>query len=111
MEIYRTAGRLAIRRQCAAVFEENLVVSSCTMYTKEGNINECVISPCMVMKTIGIPSCTGTPGQPRKFVKCYAWISSYSVYKVGDTDNVRIFFTLQKRLRILNKGRIFPREN
>ena len=25
MEIYRTAGRLAIRRQCAAVFEENLL--------------------------------------------------------------------------------------
>ena len=69
MEIYRTAGRLAIRRQCAAVFEENLLST------------------------------------------CYAWISSYSVYKVGDTDNVRIFFTLQKRLRILNKGRIFPREN
>ena len=25
MEIYRTTGRLAIRRQCAAVFEENLL--------------------------------------------------------------------------------------
>ena len=33
-------------------------------YTKEGNINEYVITPRMAMKTIGISSCIGTPGQP-----------------------------------------------
>ena len=34
-------------------------------YTKERNINECVTTSCMDMKTIGIPPCTGTPGQPQ----------------------------------------------
>ena len=41
------------------------VVSSCTGTQKKETLTNCVISPCMVMKTIGIPSCTGTPGQPR----------------------------------------------
>ena len=29
-------------------------------YTKERNINECVTTPCMDMKTIGIPPCPRT---------------------------------------------------
>ena len=41
------------------------VVSSCTGTQKKETLTNCVITPCMVMKTIGIPSCTGTPGQPR----------------------------------------------
>ena len=40
------------------------VVSSCTGTQKKETLTNCVITPCMVMKTIGIPSCTGTPGQP-----------------------------------------------
>ena len=35
-------------------------------YTRERNINECVTTPCMDMKTIRIPPCAGTPGQPPK---------------------------------------------
>ena len=68
MEIYRTAGRLAIRRQYAAVFEENLL--SVTLGS---------------LRTLCTKSATRT--------------------------TFEFFFTLQKRLRILNKGRIFPREN
>ena len=29
----------------------------------------------------------------RIIYKCHAWIPFYSVYRVGETDNVRIFFT------------------
>ena len=45
---------------------KKLVVSSCTGTQKKETLTNCVITPCMVMKTIGIPSCTGTPGQPQK---------------------------------------------
>ena len=45
----------------------NLVVSSCTGTQRKETLTNCVITPCMVMKTKGIPSCTGTPGQPREF--------------------------------------------
>ena len=44
-----------------------VTISGCVLvyrYTKERNINECVTTPCMDVKTIGIPPCTGTPGQP-----------------------------------------------
>ena len=40
-------------------------------YTKERNINECVTTSCMDMKTIGIPPCTGTPGQPQIKSACH----------------------------------------
>ena len=40
------------------------VVSSCTGTQRKETLTNCVITPCMVMKTKGIPSCTGTPGQP-----------------------------------------------
>ena len=43
------------------------VVSSCTGTQKKETLTNCVITPCMVMKTKGIPSCTGTPGQPLEF--------------------------------------------
>ena len=42
------------------------VVSSCTGTQKKETLTNCVITPCMVMKTKGIPSCTGTPGQPHR---------------------------------------------
>ena len=42
------------------------VVSSCTGTQRKETLTNCVITPCMVMKTKGIPSCTGTPGQPQK---------------------------------------------
>ena len=41
-------------------------MSSCTGTQKKETLTNCVITPCMVMKTKGIPSCTGTPGQPPK---------------------------------------------
>ena len=40
------------------------VVSSCTGTQRKETLTNCVITPYMVMKTKGIPSCTGTPGQP-----------------------------------------------
>ena len=40
------------------------VVSSCTGTQRKETSTNCVITPYMVMKTKGIPSCTGTPGQP-----------------------------------------------
>ena len=43
------------------------VVSSCTGTQKKETLTNYVITPCMVMKTKGIPSCTGTPGQPQIF--------------------------------------------
>ena len=48
------------------------VVSSCTGTQKKETITNCVITPCMVMKTKGIPSCTGTPGQPR-YLSLHTW--------------------------------------
>ena len=45
---------------------QNLVVSSCTGTQRNETLTNCVTTPCMDMKTIGIPPCTGTPGQPPK---------------------------------------------
>ena len=39
------------------------VVSSCTGTQRNETLTNCVTTPCMDMKTIGIPPCTGTPGQ------------------------------------------------
>ena len=58
-----------------------LVVSSCTGTQKKETLTNCVISPCMVMKTIGIPSCTGTPGQP---LISYLIMSLIYVYHLCD---------------------------
>ena len=44
---------------------ESMVVSSCTGTQRNQTLTNCVTTPCMDMKTIGIPPCTGTPGQPR----------------------------------------------
>ena len=41
------------------------VVSSCTGTQRNETLTNCVTTPCMDVKTIGIPPCTGTPGQPR----------------------------------------------
>ena len=43
------------------------VVSSCTGTQRNETLTNCVTTPCMDMKTIGIPPCTGTPGQPPFF--------------------------------------------
>ena len=40
------------------------VVSSCTGTQRNETLTNCVTTPCMDMKTIGIPPCTSTPGQP-----------------------------------------------
>ena len=40
------------------------VVSSCTGTQRNETLTNCVTTPCMDMKTIGIPPYTGTPGQP-----------------------------------------------
>ena len=59
-KIYQVEGTILVSVR-------NLVVSSCTGTQKKETLTNCVITPCMVMKTKGIPSCTGTPGQPPKF--------------------------------------------
>ena len=46
---------------------QNLVVSSCTSTQRNETLMNCITTPCMDVKTIGIPPCTGTPGQPPKF--------------------------------------------
>ena len=43
------------------------VVSSCTGTQRNPTLTNCATTPCMDMKTIGIPPCTGTPGQPRNW--------------------------------------------
>ena len=48
-----------------------MVVSSCTGTQRKETLTNCVITPCMVMKTKEIPSCTGTPGQPPKCTLCH----------------------------------------
>ena len=52
--------------KCKTQLSDNpvAVVSSCTGTQKKETLTNCVITPCMVMKAKGIPSCTGTPGQP-----------------------------------------------
>ena len=51
--------------QIAAAAAELSVMSSCTGTQRNETLTNCVTTPCMDMKTIGIPPCTGTPGQPR----------------------------------------------
>ena len=43
------------------------VVSSCTGTQRNETLTNCITTPCMDMKTIGNPPCTGTPGQPPFF--------------------------------------------
>ena len=38
----------------------------CTGTQRNETLTNCVTTLCMDMKTIGIPPCTGTPGQPLK---------------------------------------------
>ena len=45
------------------------VVSSCTSTQRNETLTNCVTTPCMDMKTIGIPPCTGTSGQPQSKAK------------------------------------------
>ena len=59
----RNTARTTTQEQSSRL---NWVVSSCTGTQKKETLTNYVITPCMVMKTKGIPSCTGTPGQPLK---------------------------------------------
>ena len=52
-------------RQASSLIQ-NKVVSSCTGTQRNETLTNCVTTPCMDVKTIGIPPCTGTPGQPPK---------------------------------------------
>ena len=55
------------------IVNPSTVVSLCTGTQKKETLTNCVITPCMVMKTIGIPSCTGTPGQPPHRLRERKW--------------------------------------
>ena len=70
---------------------QNLVVSSCTGTQRNETLTNCVTTPCMDMKTIGIPPCTGTPGQPPDPRICSLTTSS-SLTKV--TSTARVSFLL-----------------
>ena len=54
------------RPQVPPPCSQSRVVSSCTGTQRNETLTNCVTTPCMDMKTIGIPPCTGTPGQPPK---------------------------------------------
>ena len=58
--------------------KQNLVVSSCTGTQRNKTLTNCVTTPCMDMKTIGIPPCTGTPGQPPKLS---VWVIKYVTHE------------------------------
>ena len=58
--------------------KQNLVVSSCTGTQRNETLTNCVTTPCMDMKTIGIPPCTGTPGQPPKLS---LWVIKYVTHE------------------------------
>ena len=58
--------------------KQNLVVSSCTGTQRNETLTNCVTTPCMDMKTIGIPPCTGTPGQPPKLS---VWVIKYVTHE------------------------------
>ena len=45
-------------------FEVNMGCVLVYRYTRNETLTNCVTTPCMDMKTIGIPPCTGTPEQP-----------------------------------------------
>ena len=49
-------------------WDKILVVSSFTGTQRNETLTNCVTTPCMDMKTIGIPPCTGTPGQPQNSI-------------------------------------------
>ena len=65
---------------------QNGVVSSCTGTQRNETLTNCVTTPCMDMKTIGIPPCTGTPGQPPKWrlSSTKVWKSKSKKLKVLD---------------------------
>ena len=87
----------------------NFTKSGCVFvyrYTKEGNCNECVISPCMVMKTIGIPSCTKSAHiqpQPRSHVCAFVFPickkSSKATQKVASICNFKLLLFLSSNHR------------
>ena len=52
------------QRKWKVAFKSTWVVSSCTGTQRNETLTNCVTTPCMDMKTIGIPPCTGTPEQP-----------------------------------------------
>lgn len=48
-------------------FEVNMGCVLVYQYTRNETLTNCITTPCMDVKTIGIPLCTGTPGQPQNF--------------------------------------------
>ena len=66
---------LIICTDCRKIQSKYVVVSSCTSTQRNETLTNCVTTPCMDMKTIGIPPCTGTPGQPQiRFPKKKDWL-------------------------------------
>ena len=85
------------------------VVSSCTGTQKKETLTNCVITPCMVMKTIGIPSCTGTPGQPRSLEPYLNYCATTTIaYSRNQLLNLRSKYSIsQDLLRLLKNQDIF----
>ena len=54
-------------------------MSSCTGTQRNETLTNCVTTPCMDMKTIGIPPCTSTPGQPRNPYGQLHFLQNYSI--------------------------------
>ena len=77
---------------------EFLVVSSCTGTQRNETLANCVTTPCVDMKTIGIPPCTGTPGQPRIFqVKIYIFNCNWLKTKLGFNTKLDLGLCLPNR--------------
>ena len=54
-------------------------MSSCTGTQRNETLTNCVTTPCMDMKTIGIPPCTSTPGQPQNPYGQLHFLQNYSI--------------------------------
>ena len=86
------------------------VVSSCTGTQRNETLTNCVTTPCMDMKTIGIPPCIGTPGQPhqkpsknlftsRLLFPVMQRLSFRDIYQITDVPaDSNVFFTEKLRL-------------
>ena len=82
-------------------------MSSCTGTQRNETLRNCVTTPCMDMKTIGIPPCTGTPGQPRVFSLRVSWII---LDIIGRSFKVDLFWqlnSLSTRIPSRKNGNLF----
>ena len=69
-----------------------LVVSSCTGTQRIETLTNCVTTPCKDMKTIRIPPCTGTPGQPPNFSHV---LPTFCVYTGNQTNRKCVLCGIQ----------------